>query len=108
MLHRHVGTPALNLLLALTTGRHFRDSQSGFRAIRRDRLMRLPLAADGMEFASEMLVQAHRAGFDIVEIPVRYRRRRGSSKLRPMGDGLRHCRLLLRLAHADYETRSTR
>jgi glycosyltransferase involved in cell wall biosynthesis len=96
-LHRRVGTPVLNLLLALATGRHFRDSQSGFRAFRRDRLLPLGLDADGMELASEMLVRAHRAGLRIEELPVRYRRRSGSSKLRPLGDGLRHCRLLARL-----------
>jgi hypothetical protein len=40
---------------------------------------------------------------------VRYRRRLGVSKLRPVGDGLRHCRLLLRLAVGDRQvTRRTR
>jgi hypothetical protein len=39
---------------------------------------------------------------------VRYRRRAGASKLRPLGDGLRHCRLLFRLATCNQVTRSTR
>lgn len=97
-LHRRVGTPGLNLLLAMVTGRWFRDSQSGYRAFRRESLVYLGCTAAGMEFASEMLLMAHRAGLRIEEIPVRYRRRTGASKLRPVGDGLRHCRLLLRLA----------
>ena len=106
--HRHLGTPALNLLIAMATGRWFRDSQSGFRAFRRDRLVHLGCAADGMEFASEMLVMAQRAGLRIDEIPVHYRRRVGVSKLRPFHDGLRHCRLLIRLGRRDHVTRSTR
>jgi glycosyltransferase involved in cell wall biosynthesis len=107
-LHRRIGTPGLNLLLAMATGRWFRDSQSGFRAFRRDRLYRLDSSAEGMELASEMLVLAQRDGMRIDEIPVRYRRRAGYSKLRPFADGLRHCRLLLRLVHGDQVTRSTR
>lgn len=107
--HRRIGTPGLNLLLAMATGRWFCDSQSGFRAFRRDRLVHLGCSSDGMEFASEMLVMAHRAGLRIDEVPVRYRRRTGSSKLRPLDDGLRHCRLLFRLALvSDQVTRSTR
>lgn len=107
-LHRRVGTPGLNLLLAMATGRWFRDSQSGFRAFRREPVMCLGCTSAGMEFASEMLLMAHRAGLRIEEIPVRYRRRLGASKLRPVGDGLRHCRLLLRLAAGSQVTRSTR
>lgn len=107
-LHRRVGTPGLNLLLALATGRWFCDSQSGFRAFRREPLLYLGCTAAGMEFASEMLLLAHRAGLRIDEVPVRYRRRTGASKLRPVGDGLRHCRLLLRLATGSQVTRSTR
>lgn len=107
-LHRRIGTPGLNLLLAIATERWFRDSQSGFRAFRRDRLSHLGCSADGMEFASEMLVLAHRAGLRIDEIPVRYRRRAGSSKLHPLEDGLRHCRLLIRLVWGDPVIRNTR
>jgi glycosyltransferase involved in cell wall biosynthesis len=107
-LHHRVGIPGLNLLLAMATGRWFRDSQSGFRAFRREPLIYLGCTAAGMEFASEMLLVAHRAGLRIEEVPVRYRRRAGASKLRPVGDGLRHCRLLFRLAAGNQVTRSTR
>jgi glycosyltransferase involved in cell wall biosynthesis len=97
-LHRRVGVPGLNLLLAISTGCWFRDSQSGFRAFRRERMVQLGCTSAGMEYASEMLLMAHRAGLRIEEVPVRYRRRTGASKLHPVGDGLRHCRLLFRLA----------
>ena len=108
-LHRRVGIPGLNLLLAMAGGRWFRDSQSGFRAFKREPFLRLGCTATGMEFASEMLLMAHLAGLRIDEVPVRFRRRTGASKLRPLGDGLRHCRLLFRLTlERRHVTRSTR
>ena len=108
-LHRRVGIPGLNLLLAMATGRWFRDSQSGFRAFKRDRFIHLGCTSTGMEYATEMLLMAHRAGFRIEEVPVRYRRRTGASKLHPVADGLRHCRLLFRLAvEGSHEMRNTR
>ena len=107
-MHRRVGTPTVNFLLWTVTGRRFRDSQSGFRACRSDRLRGLDLKCDGMEFASEMLLRADAAGWRIEELPVRYRRRLGSSKLRPYVDGIRHCLLLLGSRAGGQVTRSAR
>lgn len=107
-IHHRVGTPVLNLLVALSTGRWFKDSQSGFRVLRRDCLERLTFRAEGMEFASEMLVRAQRAGLRIEEVPVRYRRRIGSSKLRPIRDGIRHCCLMIGIHREGAATRKTR
>ena len=107
-LHRRIGTPLLNVLIARLTGRRFRDSQSGFRAMRRQEAMALALSGHGMELASEMLVRAHRAGLRIEETPIRYRRRLGVSKLRALPDGLRHGALLVRMSREDaHSTRST-
>lgn len=97
-LHRHVGTPALTALLRLLTGLRVSDSQSGYRAIRREALEALDLRAQGMEYASEMLLRAKRAGLRIVEVPTPYRLRVGRSKLAPWGDGWRHLKLLLLLS----------
>ncbi|HEU5434371.1 MAG TPA: hypothetical protein VFU81_22045, partial [Thermomicrobiales bacterium] len=65
---------------------------------RRSRIATLGLRSHGMEFASEMLLRAERAGWAIVEAPTGYRPRRGSSKLDPFTDGWRHLRLLLLLS----------
>jgi hypothetical protein len=97
-LHRHLGTPLLNRLLTLLTGTRLVDSQSGFRAFRRTTIEGLGLRANGMEFASEMLLRAGRAGLAIAEVPVDYRRRVGTSKLSPLADGWRHLYLLLLLS----------
>lgn len=93
-LHRWLGTPVLNLLLFLFFGLRISDSQTGFRALRRNTFDALALKTTGMEFATEMLIKARQRGLRIVEIPVPYRRRRGASKLRPYRDGLAHLKYI--------------
>lgn len=98
-LHRFVGTPILTFLVRRATGGlAVSDSQSGFRAFRRDAFLRLGLKGTGMEFASEMLIQAARAGWRIREIQTHYGTRIGESKLDTFADGWRHLRLITLLA----------
>jgi glycosyl transferase family 2 len=98
-LHRWLGTPAITWLLRrVVPNLELRDSQSGYRAFRRERIVELGLHSPGMEFASEMIVQAARRGYRINEIPIGYRQRVGESKLSTFRDGLRHLRMILLLA----------
>lgn len=98
-LHRVVGTPALTFLVARACGRRVvNDSQSGFRAFRRDQLAVLDLQSTGMELASEMLIHAVRRGLRVTEVPAGYRDRIGESKLSTLSDGWRHLQLILALA----------
>jgi glycosyltransferase involved in cell wall biosynthesis len=99
-LHRYFGTPIITMLLNRATGKSMkiRDSQSGFRAFRRDQLLSLDLASTGMEFASEMLIRCAWARFRIQEIPTKYSPRIGDSKLNTFPDGLRHLRQILLLS----------
>jgi glycosyltransferase involved in cell wall biosynthesis len=99
-LHRYVGTPVITMLLNRATGRtmNVRDSQSGFRAFRREQLLSLGLTSAGMEFASEMLMRCAWARFRIVEVPTTYSPRIGNSKLNAMSDGMRHLRQILLLS----------
>jgi glycosyltransferase involved in cell wall biosynthesis len=90
-LHRYLGTPVLNRMIARTSGEPApRDSQSGFRAFQRDAILGLGRRGSGMELASEMLIRAARAGLRIAEVELPYGRRVGKSKLRPFSDGWRH------------------
>jgi Glycosyl transferase family 2 len=99
LLHRLVGTPALTFLVARACGRRVvNDSQSGFRAFRRDRVEGLELRSTGMELASEMLIRAVRGGLRVTEVPAGYRERIGESKLSTLSDGWRHLQLILALA----------
>jgi glycosyltransferase involved in cell wall biosynthesis len=98
-LHRYVGTPILTFLAARACGRRVvTDSQSGFRAFRRDRIAALELHSSGMELASEMLIRAARSGLRITEVQTGYRPRIGESKLATFSDGLRHLELICLLA----------
>jgi glycosyltransferase involved in cell wall biosynthesis len=79
--HRYLGTPMLSWLLRSVSGAKLADSQCGMRAFRSEALAGLKLRAQGMEFASEMLVKSARAGLRITEVPVHLSPRVGESKL---------------------------
>jgi hypothetical protein len=98
-LHRFVGTPTITWLVRRAGGPDgLTDSQSGFRAFRREDLLGLDLRATGMEFASEMLIVAGRASWRVREVETGYRERIGTSKLATGPDGLRHLTTILLLA----------
>jgi hypothetical protein len=54
------------------------------------------LQSRGMEFASEMLIEAVKHKLKIKEIPITYSRRRGKSKLHTFRDGFRHLVYILK------------
>lgn len=98
-LHRFVGTPAITFLTARACGRRVvRDSQSGYRAFRREAVAALELRGTGMELATEMLIRAARGGLRIAEVETGYGPRVGESKLSTFSDGWRHLQLILLLA----------
>ena len=99
--HRYIGSPVINYLIRLFIGADIGDSQSGFRAFKGNLAERLRLRSGGMEFASEMIVRAARAGLKITEVPASYGTRHGESKLSTVRDGWRHLRFLL-LAAPDF------
>jgi hypothetical protein len=99
-LHRYVGTPAITFLVKKATKNKMtiRDSQSGFRAFRREQVLDLKLSSTGMEFASEMLIRSSWANMRIQEVDTKYAERIGVSKLSTFSDGLRHLRQILLLS----------
>jgi hypothetical protein len=98
-LHRYLGTPVISWLTARACGRRVvSDSQSGFRAFRRDEVAALGLRGSGMELATEMLIRSARSGLRIQEVDTGYRPRVGESKLDTWADGWRHLMLVLMLA----------
>ncbi len=94
-LHRYVGNPLLTGILNLFYRSGVSDAHCGMRAFRREALERLDLRMPGMEFASEMVIRASKAGLTIEEIPIEYHPRQGESKLNSFRDGWRHLRFLL-------------
>jgi glycosyltransferase involved in cell wall biosynthesis len=102
VLHQRLGTPVLTALINLLFGSKLTDCNSGFRAFRRDRLPAWAVASPGMEFASELLVNALRANAKIVGVPITLRRDRRDRQphLQTWRDGMRH--LLTILARAPW------
>ncbi|MBP7708096.1 glycosyltransferase family 2 protein [Candidatus Pacearchaeota archaeon] len=93
--HKYLGNPLLSATLRLFFGAKVKDCHSGFRAIRREKLEQLNLKTTGMEFASEMIIQSIKHKLKIFEIPIKYRKRIGKSKLKTFSDGWRHLRFML-------------
>ena len=94
-LHRYIGNPLLTWMINIIFGTRYSDTHSGFRAITREALDRLPLKTGGMEFASEMLVMASKEHLKIIEVPIDYYPRQTPSKLHSFADGWRHIRFVL-------------
>jgi len=95
-LHRYIGNPILTSFLNRFYKVKVSDAHSGFRAIAKEALEKMKLRSRGMEFASEMIIEAKRLGLRIKEVPITYYpRKSGSSKLRSFADGWRHLRFML-------------
>jgi len=94
-LHRYVGNPFLTWLLNTLFKAGVSDAHCGMRAIRKEALNKLDLHSPGMEFASEMIIEAARENLKIAEIPITYYPREGDSKLSSFADGWRHLRFMM-------------
>jgi hypothetical protein len=96
--HRHLLEPLQTHLLRSAFGLRVSDIRCGMRALTREALGRLRLGATGMEFASEMLVEAVREGLEVVEVPVSFHPRPSGEPRRTVGDGWRVARQVLLLS----------
>jgi glycosyltransferase involved in cell wall biosynthesis len=74
-------------------GREIRDSQSGFRVFRLDKLHGTKLRSRYYELEMEMLIKMARSGCSIVHAPVRtiYHEGAARSKMKPVRDTVRVC-----------------
>lgn len=94
-LHRYIGNPFLTGMLNRLFSAGISDAHCGMRAITREALQRLNLRSGGMEFASEMVIEAASKKLRIAEVPITYYPRKGSSKLHSFTDGWRHIRFMM-------------
>lgn len=94
-LHKYVGNPFLTWILNVLFHAGISDAHCGMRAIRKETLKELNLKSGGMEFASEMVIEAARKNVKIAEIPINYYPREGESKLSSFADGWRHLRFMM-------------
>lgn len=94
-LHRYIGNPLLTGLLNWLFKLNISDAHCGMRAITRDAYEKLGMKSEGMEFASEMIIEAGRKKLRITEVPITYYPRQTPSKLHSWGDGWRHLRFMM-------------
>ena len=93
--HRWIGNPLLSGMLRLLFKTRVSDSHCGMRSFTREACQRMHLRTQGMEFASEIVVNALRENLRIHEISITYRARIGESKLVGLRDAWRHVRFML-------------
>ena len=83
-----VGNFLFNTAILALTGRQVTDSQTGFRAMKRDVVDKLNLQSDGYEIETEITVKSLRNGFKLKEVPITIDRRKYSmSKIKILTDG---------------------
>jgi len=96
-LHRWLGNPVLTFILNTLFRTGISDSHCGMRAFTKDAYERMHLRTTGMEFASEMVIKASKAGLKITEIPITLHKDKRNRRphLRTWRDGWRHLRFML-------------
>jgi len=95
--HRRLGTPVLSSLTNLFFRAGVGDINCGMRGMSKEISRRLNFRTTGMEFASESLIKAAKAGARLTEVPITMwpDRRNRPPHLRSFRDGWRHLRFML-------------
>jgi glycosyltransferase involved in cell wall biosynthesis len=82
------GVRIFNYLIQLFTGVAITDSQSGYRSMKREVLLKQKLKSGEYEIESEMLVKTAKQGFRVTEVPISFEQRTyGRSGVDPIMDG---------------------
>lgn len=84
---RRIGNLFFASLLSLLSGQRVTDSASGMRVFKKGLLQRLYPLPDGLNLTPVMSTRAIHEGISVVEIPIPYSERLGSSKLSIVRDG---------------------
>ena len=96
--HKYIGNPILSGIGRILYKTSIGDFHCGLRGYDREAMLNLNLQSLGMEYASEMVVQAVKNNLKIAEVPVKLRKdgRTKTSHLRTVRDGIRHLIYLLK------------
>lgn len=91
-MHRYLGNPVLSTIGRILYKSKIKDFHCGLRGYNRDSIHNLQLITTGMEYASEMVVQAELNNLKIIEIPTTLKKdgRSGKTHLQSFRDGWRH------------------
>jgi len=99
-LHRYLGNPVLSFITRMCYDIPIGDFHCGMRAFTKAAYQRMRVRTPGMEFATEMVVNAAQAGLSIGEIPTKLYpdKRDRPPHLRSFRDGWRHLRFIVTYA----------
>ncbi|MBD3158841.1 MAG: hypothetical protein GF309_08650 [Candidatus Lokiarchaeota archaeon] len=75
-----MGNRLATFLTSKLAGQRISDAQSGFRAIHRDLAQRLVVESK-KTYVQETLIRSIRQSYKVVEVPIRFRKREGKSRL---------------------------
>jgi glycosyltransferase involved in cell wall biosynthesis len=96
---RQLGNFLFNFAIILITGNRITDSQTGFRALKRNIIEKLHLESDGYEIDTEITIKSLTNGYVFQELPITIKRRiYNSSKLRLPYDGAKILITILKAA----------
>ncbi len=95
--HKYIGTPVISFIGRLFYHSKIGDFNCGMRGYNTQSILNLELKCTGMEYASEMIVQANLNNLKIVEIPTTLKKdgRSRPPHLKSFSDGWRHLKFLL-------------
>jgi glycosyltransferase involved in cell wall biosynthesis len=97
-----VGNFLFNTAIMTLTGRQVTDSQTGFRAMKRETIEKLDLQSDGYEIETEITVKSLLNGFQCKEVPITVERRQyNMSKLKILSDGKKILSTIIRSSFSE-------
>jgi len=95
-LHEYIGNPGLTFMLNVLFQTGISDAHCGMRSFTKEAYQRMQLKTNGMEFASEMVINASLAKLKITEIPITlYANRERTPHIHSFRDGWRHIIFML-------------
>ncbi|MFC4739774.1 glycosyltransferase family 2 protein [Flavobacterium ponti] len=96
-LHKYLGNPVLSFLGKLFFKIKINDFHCGLRGVSKEAYQKINVKTTGMEFASEMIVNASLQNLKIIEVPTTLKKdgRTRKPHLKTWSDGWRHLRFLL-------------
>jgi glycosyltransferase involved in cell wall biosynthesis len=94
---RRPGKALLGWVANYLAGERIPDLNSGFRAIRREVILRyFHILPDGFSFSTTSTLALLKGGYEVVYVPIEVARRTGSSQVRIVRDGLQTLLLIVR------------
>jgi len=93
-----IGNHLFNLLILLLTRKYITDSQSGFRAYRKEVIEKIKIISLGYEVETELTMKTLKNGFAVRERPITCKKRKaGYTKLNFIKDGFKILKTILRM-----------